>query len=940
MGYLNENKNWEEYDPQSNKQDIFNDTGVCTHIKYLDVPDPNDDTKRIPEVVIDMKEVHEYIHMAQETLIGAYPILKKYLSNDQGGSFNAILTDSIKTAATDGRYIFFNPLFVWYLANLNCINDDGARAGFDDPDDGITFVYLHEIYHCMFLHHIREEKFGNARKGGVDHKRANIVQDQEINSQLEGFSAYNEIFSKGQQIGICKALGVILFSKDAEPGTWNCVTPEMDEKLYNEPFEYESETMDGKTIKVSCKYPTAFSCQWEEMYEYFDEHGWPDGWNKLIQDQINQMQDAIQKEIDKQNEPVTGSQDEYDEGYFDGYRGNAMKSGKARDYEAGYQDGAKWAEYDKVNNTCVNDPDYISGKEWAEQNAGGLNETVYVDFSQFSSREEVYESIKTSKDLGLFEEFKIIDKNSEAWKRAIEDFKKARAGKNSGQDQGQSDKEDSQEQINKRGQESEKQDNGPHNKGQNQDQSGQNVNKRGQESQGQSGDQQSGQSGDQQSGQGGNQQSGTGQQSGQQPGTGQQPGQQSGQGQGGNKSQGQSSGQGQGQSGPVKRHQGNTVPGGKTPGQGQGQGQGSGAGSGAGGGQGQGSGAGGGSRSGQGNGSGGDGQGQGQEPGQYVIKRRTAPSDFKWGEQRDQISTTEGDEILKRTGRDPFDKGGNTDSTWKNKYKRYGYEGLPGTASDPIIGDIKGTSAGAAAGCGKGSGVYATMNRADEAIKSTVNWQDLLMEYIKGAFKFNSMKVNKRSLARDPDIVRRIERDFGGDSIGHVAFAIDNSGSMWGQGPRSFEKFFTEIAKIKEKIGRPIKAIVTWPFTAGADYFMADYWPDAEVNPKRLGVEENGGTDFSAIMKIMKVGNVFEKKTRRRIWQGIEDYTDFPVVTVIMTDGEDEVPKRSTVWDTNEHCLIWFVINDNQSILDEFRNRLKKAGYDAKYYIAITRDQI
>ena len=1006
MGYLNEaNTGWAEYDP-SKKEDIFNDTGICTKIKYLDVPDPNDDSgqKKIPEVIIDMAELQEYIHMTQEALIIAYPILKKYLANDQGGGgFNAIITEEVKTAATDGRYIFFNPLFVWYLANMDCINGGGEANGFDSVDEGIMFVYLHEIYHCMFLHHLREEKYGNARKGGVDHNRANIVQDQEINSQLEGFSAFNEVFKNGKQVGITGALGVILFSNKPEvAGTWNSVDDETYEKLYNEPFTYQSEGEDGKMIDVECKYPTAFSCQWEAMYDWFEEHGWPDGMNKSLRDQI---QEAMEKAQEEANKPIEGSQDEYDEGYYDAYRGNPMKPGKDKDYMAGFADGQKWLEYDKANNTCVNDPDYISGKEWAEQNGGDFNESIVIDFADFSTREELYESIQRCKDSGLLEGFKIVDRNSEAWKKAIEDYKKRQQASGSSSQQG-SQKEHQQEEVQKRGNQDYQQSQNPQQNGQ-QDQSKQGsqkeqqekVQKRGgqdqqqnqQQSQnpqqnGQQDQSKQGQNNDNKSGnndnadkRGGNKsqeqnQGGQGEQEEQEgqegqehkggstpkdprPGQAHQPGQpdpngekpQSGGGQEGNpekdgsgtqgqENQGNATGNGnksqQSQNGnsnsrgPIKRHEGNTVPGGKNPhGSGSKNNQ-----------QQKGQGNGNNNQQGQGNSQGGTQAGGTTE---YVIRRKANADDFKWGEQRDQISTTEADDILRRTGRDPYDKGANSDAKWKNKVAKNGYEGMPGTASDPMIGDLRPEDmVNSTHGVGKGSGIYATMDRCFQAMKSSVNWQDLLMEYIKGAFKFNSMKINKRSLARDRDIVRRIERDYGGDSIGHVAFAIDNSGSMWGKGEAAFDKFFNEIAKIKEKIGRPIKAIVTWPFTAGEDHFLAEYWPDADVNPRRMNVEKNGGTDFSTIMKIMKVGNVFEKKSGRRIWQGIEDYADFPVVTVIMTDGEDSIPKRSTAWDTNEHCLIWFVINTNQGIINDFRKSLKQAGYDARYYIGITTDQI
>jgi hypothetical protein len=225
---------------------------------------------------------------------------------------------------------------------------------------------------------------------------------------------------------------------------------------------------------------------------------------------------------------------------------------------------------------------------------------------------------------------------------------------------------------------------------------------------------------------------------------------------------------------------------------------------------------------------------------------------------------------------------------------------------------------------------------------SETNWKALLTKYIKGEFKSMRRRIKKKSLARkvNGDIIPKSDERIGGESVGNIAFAIDESGSVWGQGTDTFDKFFSEITDVRRKLQKPIKGIAVFPFTSGNADFYADYFKDGVVPLAQLHTKENGGTDFSCIFKNMLAAKVYYAngpKAGQKIWRSEKD-KDFPVVTVICTDGEDDVPdlsKMNPKWSFKRHCVIWIVINIDQHYPEQFKKNLIAKGYDPKYFISI-----
>ena len=318
----------------------------------------------------------------------------------------------------------------------------------------------------------------------------------------------------------------------------------------------------------------------------------------------------------------------------------------------------------------------------------------------------------------------------------------------------------------------------------------------------------------------------------------------------------------------------------------------------------------------------------------------------QFGDGGDQLTPEEGENILRKINGGQMDPiMDNPDEKWRDANLNQKSGKLP---TDDDLNKLP-PAVRKKAGNGWQEGHLATKQKIMDAMKSDVNWQDKLMGYIKGAFKAWRQKVNKRDLGLNRDFIRKIERT-GGESIGNIAFALDQSGSMWGQTgakdndgnaiPSSMRKFFKEIAEIRKKIGKPIKGIATWAFAADEDGYDADYFPHGIIPFDWNPIQKSGGTQFDNIFKLMKEGKVYDKKNGHRLWSGYKDAANFPIVTVICTDGEDDVPYRTKVWDTREKLIIWFVINQSPTYIQSFRKRLENAGYSTKYYIGITTDQI
>ena len=941
-----------------------NDLVYYTNVVDPDDPNPNNPTMIIKAVTISISAAQRYSQACLNQVINMYPAFNDYLGDHNGKkSLNVyvVLDERITTMATDRRNIYINPLFLWKLAHKNNFGWAAWSEEYDELepkdrrglwpicDQGNVFVIMHEVYHCLNMHHLREEKFRKAHPEitDFDHDRANVVQDQEINAALEAYCYFDGIPDlNGKQSGVVKNIQGILFDKNGEG--WNKVSSEMYDKLYQGPFEidecagvYEGESMEEIWgYKVKRKYPTNFGQTWEDMYLYFQEHGWPEPSSRKNPPQKGNEGFPGSSSDNKNDNPE--DQEIYDAGYYDGYYGKPIDSGLRNegDYQMGYNDGQENRAIDDQNNTCINSPEYIQGREDAEN--GLVNESkIYLDRNRKSSS-VLMNTYHQMKQCGYLCEWVNIDKDSDYYRQGVASvLSKRRQSPNNGQGQSNGSSQE-QDQENRRRTQQDSNGNGQGDEGQKDSGSqGNQGNSQGNKKSGKKrGGQSSGENGNDQNNQG----DGQGEQNGNQEG-------QEGQGaQGGQENQGNQNGQGKnGKSSSNKRpHRHQPLgPDGK-PIQKGGQG----------------------GKGGQGPIDwndlsdeekknirdaikGGDTGKNGEKSGGTPINN--LPPDLQYGgndtgaqfgDGGDQLTTEEGENILRKINGGQMDPiMDNPDEKWRDANLNQKAGKLP---TDDDLSKLP-PSVRKKAGNGWQEGHLATKQKIMDAMKSDVNWQDKLMGYIKGAFKAWREKVNKRDLGLNRDFIRKIERT-GGESIGNIAFALDQSGSMWGQTgakdndgnaiPSSMRKFFKEIAEIRKKIGKPIKGIATWAFAADEDGFDADYFPHGIIPFDWNPIQKSGGTQFDNIFKLMKDGKVYDKKDGHRLWSGYKDAANFPIVTVICTDGEDDVPYRANVWDTREKLIIWFVINQSPTYIQSFRKRLENAGYSTKYYIGITTDQI
>lgn len=934
-----------------------NDLVYYTNVVDPDDPNPENPTMIIKAVTISLSAAQRYSQACLNQIINMYPAFNDYLGDHNGKKsldIYVVLDDRIETMATDRRNIYINPLFLWKLAHKNNFGWAAWSEEYDELepkdrrglwpicDQGNVFVIMHEVYHCLNMHHLREEKFRKAHPEIIDfdHNKANIVQDQEINSALEAYCYFDCVPDlNGKQAGVVKNINGILFDKDGKG--YNKVSSEMYDKLYQGPFEidegagvYEGEkTEDTWGYKVQRKYPSLFGQTWEDMYLYFQEHGWPEQPSRKNPPQMGSGGFPGSSSNNKNDNPE--DQEIYDAGYYDGYYGKPIDSGLKNegDYQMGYTDGQENRAIDDQNNTCINSPEYIQGREDAEN--GLVNESkIYLDRNRKSSS-ELMKTYHRMKQCGYLCEWVNIDKESDYYKQGVASvLSKRRQSSNNGQGQGNGSSQEQDQENRRRTQ----QDSNGNSEGQNDSNSqGNQGNSQGNKKSGKKRGGQSGEEGNDQNGQG----NGQSEQNGNQEGQGSQESQ-----------EGQKNQNGQGKNGrgssnkKPHRHQ-PLGPDGK-PIQKGGQG-------------------------------GKGGQGpidwndlsdeekknirdvlEGGDTGKNGEKTEgtpinNLPPDLKYGgddpntqfgDGGDQITADEGENILQKIN------GGQMDPIMDNPDEKWRDVNLDSKAGKlPTQDDLNKLPASVRRKAGNGwqDGYLATKQKIMDAMKSDVNWQDKLMGYIKGAFKAWREKVNKRDLGLNRDFIRKVERT-GGESIGNIAFALDQSGSMWGQTgakdndgnaiPSSMRKFFKEIAEIRKKIGKPIKGIATWAFAAGEDGFDADYFPHGIIPFDWNPIQKSGGTQFDNIFKLMKEGKVYDRKNGHRLWSGYKDAANFPIVTVICTDGEDDVPYKSGVWDTREKLIIWFVINQSPTYIQSFRKRLQNAGYSTKYYIGITTDQI
>ena len=187
-----------------------NDLVYYTNVVDPDDPNPNNPTMIIKAVTISISAAQRYSQACLNQVINMYPAFNDYLGDHNGKkSLNVyvVLDERITTMATDRRNIYINPLFLWKLAHKNNFGWAAWSEEYDELepkdrrglwpicDQGNVFVIMHEVYHCLNMHHLREEKFRKAHPEitDFDHDRANVVQDQEINAALEAYCYFDGI---------------------------------------------------------------------------------------------------------------------------------------------------------------------------------------------------------------------------------------------------------------------------------------------------------------------------------------------------------------------------------------------------------------------------------------------------------------------------------------------------------------------------------------------------------------------------------------------------------------------------------------------------------------------------------------------------------------------------------------------------------------------------
>ena len=155
---------------------------------------PNTDVSRIDKVEmnIDGKKQTIYPHriaMLTESYLNDMlnnpdtKVFKKYFDKP------IIWTFEIETAATDGIRIFFNPGFADKLFSMDGeVMQRKKQLGHDTSGilgHSIQFVVIHEAYHQIYQHFIREQMKPETSGKPELHGLANIAQDVEINRDIE-----------------------------------------------------------------------------------------------------------------------------------------------------------------------------------------------------------------------------------------------------------------------------------------------------------------------------------------------------------------------------------------------------------------------------------------------------------------------------------------------------------------------------------------------------------------------------------------------------------------------------------------------------------------------------------------------------------------------------------------------------------------------------------
>jgi predicted metal-dependent peptidase len=186
---------------------------------------------------------------------------------------------------------------------------------------------------------------------------------------------------------------------------------------------------------------------------------------------------------------------------------------------------------------------------------------------------------------------------------------------------------------------------------------------------------------------------------------------------------------------------------------------------------------------------------------------------------------------------------------------------------------------------GKGAGGIG--REIDEHLEPKINWREELREYVKATCHNKDTsswrRVNRRYLSSGMYMPSMI-----GEKVGHIAVAIDTSGSIGG---RELDEFLAEVQGVAEEVSPETVDLIYWDGeVAGHEKYEGAQVSNIVSSTKPRG---GGGTDPSCVSKYLRDENIK------------------PECIIVLTDGY--VPNWGSEWTAP---IMWVVVGGNDAVAD------------------------
>ncbi len=186
---------------------------------------------------------------------------------------------------------------------------------------------------------------------------------------------------------------------------------------------------------------------------------------------------------------------------------------------------------------------------------------------------------------------------------------------------------------------------------------------------------------------------------------------------------------------------------------------------------------------------------------------------------------------------------------------------------------------------GKGAGGVG--REINEMLEPKVNWREELREYVKATCHNKDTsswrRVNRRFLSSGTYMPSMI-----GEKVGHIAVAIDTSGSIGG---RELDEFLAEVKGVAEEVSPEVVDLIYWDGeVAGHEKYEGAEVSNIVSSTKPRG---GGGTDPSCVSKYLRDENIK------------------PECIIVLTDGY--VPNWGSEWTAP---IMWVVVGGNDAVAD------------------------